>query len=464
LGIAPGEHELIFNEFRQSERTAARGYGGLGLGLAICKRLVEMHGGQISVCSSGEEGQGSTFMVVLPTMDPHPQSSQPILPLSDVQRVLLLLKDSTNSELLKGILTGYGYHVVTNLVNEGSDWMTSLLFAMPDAVIMDLEITSERGWEILKTLNENPSTQGLPVLFYAVSAGGDCGSFLEMNYLTKPLSAETLSEVLVSQGLVNNPAGQGKNKSILVVDDEPEMLELHARILEAQSQGYKVLRAQNGRQAMTLIRQERPALVLLDLMMPEMDGFAVLDAMRDENLIPGIPVIVVTGQVLTAEDMARLNQRVTSVLEKGIYNKQETLAHITDALAHKRRPGSETQRIVLKAMAFIHAHYPEPISRSDVAAHIGLSERHLTRCFNTELGMTPITYLNRYRVRQAKLLLENGDKGITEIAVDVGFSSNAYFSRVFHDEVGLSPRDYVRSAYARGGCQDGAEDKSEIVR
>jgi len=458
LGIAPGEHELIFNEFRQSERTAARGYGGLGLGLAICKRLVEMHDGQISVCSTGEEGLGSNFVVVLPTMDPNPQPSRNILPLSEVHRVLLLLKDSANNELLKGILTGYGYHVVTSQVDDSSDWVASLLFAMPDAVIMDLGITSERGWEILKTLNENPSTQGLPVLFYSVSSGSDCGSFLEMNYLTKPLSAETLSEVLVSQGLMSNPGGQGKSKTILVVDDEPEMLEFHARLLEAQSQGHKVMRAQNGRQAMAMMRQERPALVLLDLMMPEMDGFAVLDSMRDENLIPGIPVIVVTGQVLTAEDMVRLNQGVTSVLEKGIYTKQETLEHITDALAHKRRPGSETQQIVLKAIAYIHAHYPEPISRSDVAAHIGFSERHLTRCFHQELGMTPITYLNRYRVRQAKLLLESGDKGITEIAIDVGFSSNAYFSRVFHDEVGLSPRAYLRSK-----CQSPEESKSEIV-
>jgi AraC-like DNA-binding protein len=96
-------------------------------------------------------------------------------------------------------------------------------------------------------------------------------------------------------------------------------------------------------------------------------------------------------------------------------------------------------------MAFIHAHYTEEISRSDVAAHIGLSERHLTRCFNQEVGLSLITYLNRYRVRVAKAMLDDGKMGITEIAMEVGFSTSAYFTHVFHDEVGVSPRAYLQS-------------------
>jgi AraC-like DNA-binding protein len=96
-------------------------------------------------------------------------------------------------------------------------------------------------------------------------------------------------------------------------------------------------------------------------------------------------------------------------------------------------------------MAFIHKNYPEPISRSDVAAYVGLSERHLTRCFHQEVGITPVTYLNRYRVQQAKEMLDSGDKGITEIALDVGFSSHSYFSRVFREQVGVSPRAYLQS-------------------
>ena len=131
-----------------------------------------------------------------------------------------------------------------------------------------------------------------------------------------------------------------------------------------------------------------------------------------------------------------------------MFSVDEILEHLTNALEHNRNPGSEAQRIVHKAMAYIHANYPEPISRSDVAAHVGLSERHLTRCFHQEVGITLITYLNRYRVNQAKALLDFGEKGITEIALDVGFSSSSYFTRVFRELVGVSPRAYLQSQCA----------------
>jgi AraC-like DNA-binding protein len=111
----------------------------------------------------------------------------------------------------------------------------------------------------------------------------------------------------------------------------------------------------------------------------------------------------------------------------------------------------ETQRVILRAMAFIHAHYAESISRSDVATHVGLSERHLSRCFHQVFGITPITYLNRYRVQQAKILLDAGKKGITKIAMEVGFSSSSYFSRVFSEQVGVSPRTYLQNQHQDQG-------------
>ena len=121
-----------------------------------------------------------------------------------------------------------------------------------------------------------------------------------------------------------------------------------------------------------------------------------------------------------------------------MFSTDETLYHL--AISRAQTPGEfEAQHIAFKAMAYIHSFYAEPISRSDVAAHVGLSERHLTRCFHQEVGLTPITYLNRYRVKQAKALLDAGKMGITQIAVEVGFSSSSYFTRVFRDEVGVSP-------------------------
>jgi signal transduction histidine kinase/DNA-binding response OmpR family regulator len=448
LGIPVHEQAAIFDEFRQSERTAARGYGGLGLGLSICKRLLEMHGGTIGVHSSGEEREGSIFYFSLPIMEHQVALPDVAMELPQAQRVLLLVRDAQGGDLLKKGLMQREFEVELCQVDEGSDWLASLLLVSPDVVALDLGLTSERGWEILKILKENPATKDTPVLFYTLESNQDRGSLLEMDYLTKPVGTAALTEVFTSQGLLDRDGAKGAEKIILVVDDEPDILELHARIVKAQLPDCRVLRARDGREALKLIQQERPALVLLDLMMPELDGFAVLEAMRQEELTRNIPVIVVTGQVLTAEDMARLNYGVASVLGKGIFSVEETLEHVAAALAHKRRPGSEVQRLALQAMAYIHAHYTEPISRSDVAAHIGLSERHLTRCFHQEVGMTPITYLNRYRVRQAKALLEAGTKGITEIAGEVGFSSSSYFTRVFRQEVGVPPRAYLQSKCA----------------
>jgi AraC-like DNA-binding protein len=157
--------------------------------------------------------------------------------------------------------------------------------------------------------------------------------------------------------------------------------------------------------------------------------------------------------------MARLNTGVASVLGKGMFRIEEVMVHLENALGNRRASGSEAQRTVLKAMAYIHMHYPEPVSRRDIADHVGLSERHLTRCFHQEVGITPITYLNRYRVRQAKTLLDTGNKGITEIALEVGFSSPSYFSRVFREQVGLSPRAYLSSRCGPEGEQDGLQLK-----
>jgi YesN/AraC family two-component response regulator len=286
------------------------------------------------------------------------------------------------------------------------------------------------------------------VLFYTLATDQEGGAFLEMDYLTKPMGSAELASTLASRGLLE--CDESTAKRILVVDDEPSMLEMHARIVQMQFPSCQVLRAQNGREALKVIREERPDLVLLDLMMPEMDGFGVLEAMQEDEANCDVPVVVLTGQVLTEEDVARLNRGVVSVLGKGLFSVEETLERIEAALMRRQRLGMGIQQIVRRAMGYIHEHYAEPISRDDVARHVGFSVRHLTRCFRQEVGVTPITYLNRYRVRQAKELLKAGEKSITEIALEVGFSSSGYFARVFRQEVGVSPSAYRRGEQAAG--------------
>jgi len=176
--------------------------------------------------------------------------------------------------------------------------------------------------------------------------------------------------------------------------------------------------------------------------MPELDGVGVLEAMQRDARLRDVPVIVLTGQRLSEDDMGRLGRGVASILQKGMFTTEETLAQVQGALARNKRLGSETQRLARKVMAYIHAHYVEDISREQMASYAGISERHLTRCFAQETGLSPIDYLNRFRVLQARRLLDESGMNITEIMNAVGFRDSSYFSRIFRREVGMSPTAY----------------------
>ncbi len=448
LGIPPEEQTLIFDEFRQSERTTARGYGGLGLGLAICKLLVEMHHGAIGVHSSGEEGSGSEFYFTLPALQETRPAFPPCEPAS-AQRVWLFVADAGRGARLQEYLSRQGMETVTWGLDPEVDWCAALSEGTPDAVILDQAVTAAQGWEIFRMFKENPQTHHIPIVFYTLDGENNTGALVDVDFLTKPIRKAQLTELLLGQGLLERQSEVGEAGRILVVEDEADILEMHTRLVQAQLPHYKVLQARNGLEALRLMRQARPDLVLLDLMMPELDGFGVLEAMRSDPATRNVPVVILTAQVLTEEDMARLNRGTVSILKKGLFSAEETLQHIQAVLTRRRKTISEIQRLVHKAMAFIHTHYMDPLTRGEIAAYVGLSERHLTRCFQQEIGVTPMTYLNRYRIQQAKALLESGEMNITEVAMAVGFSSGGYFTRVFRQEMGVSPRAYLSEKYQK---------------
>lgn len=444
LGVPATEQEAIFDEFRQSERTALRGYGGLGVGLALCRRLMELHGGRIGVESSGEEAAGSTFWVALPALDAElaEETARPRR-----EGVLVLTGRSHQALPLLEYLAGKGFEAAALAIDEVREWQEHLLAAPPAAVVLGFWPAAERGWEVMRALKEHPITRDIPVLLCSLWQDQDSGSVLSLDYLTKPLDGVMLERALQRQGL----AGEGsEGRTVLVVDDEPSIAEMHAQMARAQLPGCRVATAANGREALAAMRQVRPDLVLLDLMMPELDGFGVLEAMRESEATRDVPVIVLTAQRLTEEDMARLNQGVAAVLQKGLYSAEETLARIERALARGQAGGSETKRIVRRVMAYIHGHYAEAITRSEMAAYVNVSERHLDRCFRQETGVAPMVYLNRYRVRQAKELLEGSDVSIAEVALAAGFSDSNYFARVFRREVGVTPGAYRRGERPAG--------------
>jgi YesN/AraC family two-component response regulator len=206
----------------------------------------------------------------------------------------------------------------------------------------------------------------------------------------------------------------------------------------------RIIHAHNGLDALEILSSLQPDLILLDLIMPELDGFGVLKALQSNEVNRKIPVVVMTNKVLTEQDMDRLNQGVATVLEKGIFTNEETLARITAALNHNNHSTSASQQMVRMAMAYIHTHYAEPLNRDVLATHLAVSENYLTNCFQKEIGVSPLAYANRYRIHQARDLLSETNLTVTEIAMSVGFSDLAHFSRVFRKETGFSPLAYRR--------------------
>lgn len=438
IGIPVDDQETIFDEFYQSDRTLNQGFGGKGLGLAISRQLIELHDGQIGVLSSGTLGSGSTVYYTLPILE---RANGKVTPAVDRSGTVLILceKGGEDNQLYDHLLSR-GFTVELVDVNASAHWREEVISSPPGAIALDYEPDGDRGWELMRELRDYLPAQDIPIVFYTLSGDHNHGAVVDLDYLVKPLSSSALAGALARQGLMAETASDGR--TILVVDDDPGMRDLHKRILEELVPRCHIVCAQDGCQALEIMAQQRPDLVMLDLVMPNLDGFAVLQAMRESESTRDVPVIVLTAQILTERDMARLQKGVAAVLAKGIYSSSELLEQVEAVLSRNRHLYNDTQWAMRQTMAYIHENYIEPISRTELAAYVGLSDRYLTQCFRMETGLTPIKYLNRYRIRQGCALLEGGEMNVTEVALAVGFTDPSYFARVFREEVGVSPRAY----------------------
>lgn len=438
MGISPAELETVFTEFYRTERTVEAGVGGMGLGLAITRQLVEQHGGKIQVCSPGDLGCGSTFVVRLPIISAATYQAGKDLPVARPSRLVMLLAESgddtaTLSRYLK--VRGYELHVCR--VDQDAEWFAHVAAMVPSALVLSQNLAARKGWAIAGFLERHPATESIPLLAYALDPAVDRGELMELKFLHKPFRPEQLAHEL--EQIV---APSCKSPLVLVVDDDPGILAMNRRLVEQN--GCQALAARNGREALEIIANVIPDLILLDLMMPEMDGFEVLDALRARESTRGIPVIILTARLLSNADLERCNSGVASILGKGLFSTEETLKHIEAALSRDFAVSGSTRRLVRRAMGFIHCHYTEPITRETIASQVGINADYLTDCFRQELGITPSAYLRRFRIRQACDLLRSSDKSITQVAMSVGFSESAHFTRTFLREMGVSPRVYRR--------------------
>jgi YesN/AraC family two-component response regulator len=275
----------------------------------------------------------------------------------------------------------------------------------------------------------------VPFILYGRERGDEPGLTLGMTSLiTKPVSGKTLLEA------INTLCPVHSLDPILIVDDDPQALELYRGTVEKGLPGYPVRTASDGAIAQAVMAEELPCLVILDLMMPEVDGFEVLDWMRATPRTRRVPVLVLSGRMFTLDDIKRLEKHALVTLQsKDILSEDETAATLHRMLVGTDTLPTPTSALVKRTMAYFHQNYDRPLSRREVADAIGVSENHLTRIFGRELGLSPWDYLNRYRIQRAKGLLLCTSDSITSVALQVGFNDPAYFSRVFRKQVGLSP-------------------------
>ncbi len=338
IGIPQEKMGSIFEEFTQVDGSTTRRVGGTGLGLPISYRFVELHGGDITVES--REGRGSVFTVTLPI---HPQSEREEHEAADQakdesfaadNRLVLAVDDDPGViSLYQRYLEGEGYQVV-GVINS-HEVLEKAKELQPFAITLDVLMPGKDGWQVLQELKECPETQDIPIIVCSiVSDEGRGFSLGAADYLVKPIMEE---ELLAALSRLDQRSEETK---VLVIDDQADDILLIRRILEAQH-GYRVIEAGGGQSGIDLVRQRKPDIIILDLMMPEVDGFAVLEALKREPETRSIPVIVITAKSLTEEERQRLSGQVEVLLRKGLFTEHELLEDLGKALSRVESRQSE---------------------------------------------------------------------------------------------------------------------------
>jgi CheY-like chemotaxis protein/anti-sigma regulatory factor (Ser/Thr protein kinase) len=313
IGLSAEQIARLFEEFSQAETSTSRKYGGTGLGLALSRRLCRLMGGDITVIS--EPGKGSTFSVRLPgnvaQVRDRSQSTS-----GHAGTVLVIDDEAVVRDLMQRFLSKEGFHVVT--AASGEEGLRLARERQPDAITLDVMMPGMDGWSVLTMLMADADLAGIPVIMLTIVDDKRMGYALGASaYLTKPIDRDRLLAVLTKYR---------RDLPVLVVDDDPAIRQLLRRILEEE--GYAVAEAQNGRVALDRIKEHAPGAILLDLMMPEMDGFEVISALREHESWRHIPVVIVTAKDLTLEEREWLSGSVVRILTKGAKPQDELLAEV----------------------------------------------------------------------------------------------------------------------------------------
>ncbi len=320
LGMTEEQVAKLFERFAQADASTTRRFGGTGLGLAITKAFSGMLGGAVSVESRA--GEGSVFTMTVPATLPEPlrEEADELDPLATGEGVVLVIDDdAATRDLLTRFLTKEGFTV--RVAADGRSGLELAEALKPRVILLDVTMPRMDGWEVLRSLKDNPYLSAIPVVMCTVLEEQSLGFSLgATDYLLKPVNWERLKEVLAR---VERDTPKG---DVLIVDDDPDTRARLESLLAKN--GWTVTEAENGRAALEAVGRRVPALVLLDLNMPEMDGFTFLREFRSVAAQSIIPVIVMTARDLTAAERAELKGGGARILEKGNLSMRELANHV----------------------------------------------------------------------------------------------------------------------------------------
>jgi len=325
IGMSAEQVEKVFQPFTQADEKTTRKFGGTGLGLTITKMFAEMMGGDINLTS--EEGKGTTFTVTIPlvVVDKKKKKSEVITDVAhDNDYTILVIDDDDNAQdMMKKFLEKQDFSILQATTGEGG--LKLAAEHMPDLITLDVMMPEMDGWEVLAALQANEITKTIPVIMLTMADEPDLGYSLgATDYLTKPVNWNELSGILKKHQI------ESDSQSILIVEDDEITRDMLRKSLETNE--YKVKSAVNGKEALEKVRQSKPGLILLDLMMPEMDGFEFAERLRENKEWLDIPVVVITAKDLTKEDHSRLKGNVEAIMQKGSYSKNDLLSEIGERI------------------------------------------------------------------------------------------------------------------------------------
>jgi len=337
IGIPADKLEHVFEEFSQADSSTTRDYGGTGLGLPISRRFCIMLGGDLTVRSSA--GEGSTFTMQVPVLMPGAGTAITVeatsvrgdaeletLRISGAGHTVLVIDDDLEAQdIVERFLRKDGFEVVT--ASRGEEGLRLAHKLQPAVITLDVMMPDMDGWSVLRALKADPVLRDIPVVMLTMvddkSKGYSLGA---TNYLTKPVDRSQLHHALTHYFTPGEPC------SALLVEDDTATREIMARTLEEAD--WHVSEAGNGREALDQLAREIPRVILLDLMMPVMDGFDFLLEMRANADWQDIPVIVLTAKDLTEEDRRMLSGRVEQIVEKGASTHEQLLGLVRRVVEH----------------------------------------------------------------------------------------------------------------------------------